>query len=269
MKKIITLLCIALLSPAVMANGVDSLLMEPHSDEPQAVMVPDSLWDRANTAYINEDFDGAMQIYNSIVERGLLSEKLYFNMGNTYYKQGDVARAILYYQKAKKLSPADDDILYNLRVAEAHTKDRIEQVPEFFLKSWSRSIESLFGCTGWTILSLVSIAILFASILLFLLSSNIRLRKSGFGVGILALLLAITSTIYASSQRQYMIEHSSAVVMSRTLSVKSSPDRAATDLFVLHEGTTVDIVERLGDWCNITIADGKKGWVEAKRIEVI
>ncbi len=269
MKKIIALLTLALLSPVVMADEIDSLLLEPHSDEPITLIVPDSLWDSANTAYINEDFDGAMDIYNTIIERGMLSDRLYFNMGNTYYKQGNISKAILYYQKAKKLSPADDDILYNLKVAQAQTKDRIEQVPEFFLKSWNRSIESLFGCTGWTILSLVGLVALFGSVLLFLLSSNIRVRKSGFGVGILALILTITSTIYASSQRQYMLEHNSAVVMSRTLSVKSSPDRAATDLFVLHEGTTVDIVQRLGDWCNITIADGKKGWVEAKRIEII
>ncbi len=269
MKKIFIFLTFALLPYFAVAQESDTLLAEHHTDEPVEVVAPDSLWDRAATAYINEDFDAAISIYNTIAEQGLLSEKLYFNMGNTYYKQGDIAKAILYYQRARKLSPTDDDVLYNLKVAQAQTKDRIEQIPEFFLKSWNHSLESLLGCTGWTVLSLIAIALLFTAVIVFLLSSDVRARKVGFAVAIISFALAIISTLYASSQRNYMLDDSGAVVMSRTLSVKSSPDKSATDLFVLHEGTTLKIKQRMGDWCNITIADGKEGWVESKRIEVI
>ncbi len=264
-----------LLSHTAMANITDSLGVAPQEESEQTPSVEittqdaDVLWSKASEAYINEDYTTAIELYNAISSQGLLSSRLYYNMGNAYYKSGQIGKAILYYKKAHKLSPADEDIHYNLEIAQAQTKDNIEEVPEFFLKQWSHRIASLMDSTWWTILSIVALILALASVLVFLLSQDIKARKWSFSTALLSLVVAAVSLIYASAQRTYMLEHNEAVIMSSSVSIKSSPDKSATDLFLLHEGTTVHVTERLDNWCNITIADGKKGWIEAKRIEII
>ncbi len=276
MKKILLIASLLIATCSLMAQEVDSL---PQTDDSQVEQIQkadsvanlsaEALWDRANTAYINEDYVTALEIYNSILDSGLSSHLLFFNIANTHYKSGDIARAILNYRKALKISPTDKDILYNLEVAESHTKDKIEKLPEFFLKGWNSSIQRLFGCTGWSVISLSTLAVMLAMMLLFLLSANLRLRKIGFGVAILSAVISFSSLMYAISERGEMLEQDGAVIMSRSVSIKSSPDNSSTDLFLLHEGTTVKIIRSLGDWYEIVISDGKEGWIESKRVEKI
>ncbi len=201
----------------------------------------DSLWDSANTAYINGDYDSAVELYTAIADREMVSEKLYFNLGNAYYKRDDLPRAILYYQKALMYAPSDEDIRYNLSVAQSQIRDQIEVVPEFFLRKWSRSVGRMFNSLGWTIISLVALVALLGGLLAFLLSHSIAVRKSGFGVGLFAAIICCISTLYALDERRELLEHNSAVVMSQSIAIKSSPDRSSTDLFVLHSGTTLKI----------------------------
>ncbi|MFR9504255.1 MAG: tetratricopeptide repeat protein [Rikenellaceae bacterium] len=274
MKHIILLFSLLAISFAAAADGVDSLALAPEQVttdimEVTEPILPDSLWDRANTAYINADYSGAVDLYTAIADGGLVSEKLFFNLGNAYYKSDDMARAILYYQKALLISPNDVDILYNLGVAQSQIRDQIEEIPEFFLRRWSRSIARMLDCTGWTILSLVALVALLSSILLFVLSSSVALRKCGFGVGLFAALLCCITTLYALGERREILDHNQAVVMSQSISIKSSPDRSATDLFMLHSGTTVKIIREIDNWFEIVIADGKKGWIESNRVEQI
>ncbi len=276
MKKFITLISLILLSHSAMANFIvdstSTTLLQEEQEAPAAQPTTtdsDALWSLANKAYIDADYTKAIELYNAICEQDLLSSKLYYNMGNAYYKSGEIGKAILYYRRAHKLSPSDEDISYNLEIAKAQTKDNIEKVPAFFLKRWSRNVASLMGSNGWTILSIVGFILALASVLVFLLAQSIKARKTSFATALLTLIVAIVSLIYATSQRSYMLDHDQAVIMSKSVSIKSSPDKSATDLFVLHEGTTVRVTEHLDQWCNITIADGKKGWIEAKRIEVI
>lgn len=230
---------------------------------------PDQLWDRANTAYINGDYHTATEIYKEILARGLSSMKLYYNLGNACFKEGQLGESILYYHRAQRLAPGNDDIRYNLGVAEARTKDNIEQIPEFFLTGWIRSIRHLMSCTAWSIFSLVALVAALALSLLYLLARRIALRKGGFYGTLVALLLFVVTTWFALGERREMLDDTQAVVMSLSTAVKSSPDKSATDLFVLHEGTLVKITSRLEGWCEVTIADGKKGWLESKTIETI
>ncbi len=251
-------------------NKVDSLV--PHAVEVEnevEIIEPDSLWDQANTAYINSQYGDAIELYNSIEKQGLMSDKLYFNLGNAHYKNEDIAKSILYYQKALLISPNDEDIKYNLQIVQSQIKDQIEVIPEIFVYRWNRSISHIFNGTGWTIISLIALSIFFGAAIVFLLSNSIAFRKSGFGVGLFAIVIFIASTLYALGERDEIINHNQAVVMSRSISIKSSPDRSATDLFMLHSGTTVKIIREIDDWSEIVIADGKKGWIENKRIERI
>lgn len=228
---------------------------------------PDALWERANTAYINNDFRTAIALYGRIAGEGLQSGELYYNLGNAWFKEGRLGRAILYYRRALMLDPGSEDARYNLRVAERMTKDRIEAVPEFFLTEWLRSCRALLSGTAWAVCSLAALAGLLAAVLLFLLSRRLVWRKTGFYAACAMLLLAFAAFCFAAADRRERLRDAAAVVLAESVAVKSSPDPAATDLFILHEGTTVEVSDRLGAWCEVTIADGKRGWMEQAKLE--
>lgn len=251
------------------ADSTASAAAPAASTAPDAQNSAETLWDRANTAYINADYHAAIELYGELLSRNLSSAKLYYNLANACFKDGLTGRAILYYHKALRLAPGNDDIRYNLSVAEARAKDRIEAIPAFFLTEWVRAARSVMSCTAWSIFSLVALVLALGLFLLYLLAPRLALRKAGFYGTILAGVLFVLTTSFAAGERREMLDDTQAVVMAASTAVKSSPDKAATDLFVLHEGTLVTISSRLEGWCEITIADGKKGWLEAKTIETI
>lgn len=226
-------------------------------------------WDEGNKAYIDGDYKKAIERYTAILDRDRYSVKLYYNLANAYFKTGEIGRAILYYNKALKLAPSNDDVRYNLAIAEAQTKDKIAVVPEFFLNRWMRGIRNTMSCTTWSVVSLAAFAAIFVFALLFLLSGRIAVRKTGFYGALAALTVFVIATSFAIAERRDMLRREQAVVMSSAISVKSSPDRSATDLFVLHEGTKVRIATEIDGWYEIVIADGKKGWTESRNIEQI
>lgn len=236
---------------------------------PAADVPGDALWTEANTAYVNGDFATAVERYRAILERGYVSPALHYNLANALFKQGRLGESILNYRRALQLSPGDEDIRYNLAIAEERTKDSIEQVPEFFATVWLRALRRTMSGNGWTVLSLSALAAAAVAVLFYLLASRMWMRKAGFYSMVVLVLLFVAATRFASLERREALDRRGAVVMSSSAPVKSSPDGKATDLFVLHEGTTVRINNTLGDWCEVLIADGKKGWIERSRIEVI
>ncbi len=234
-----------------------------------AAVTPEQLWDLANTAYIHNDFRTAIDRYRAIEAQGLRSAKLCYNLANALFKQERLGEAILWYRRALRLAPGDEDIRYNLAVAEARTKDTIERIPEFAWTTWVRALRRTMNATAWTGLSLVALAATGVLVLVYLLARRLSLRKAGFYGLLAAAGLFVVTTLFAAGQRREQLNRDEAVVMATSAAVKSSPDRAATDLFVLHEGTTLRITNRLDDWSEVTIADGKKGWTERRNIEEI
>lgn len=234
-----------------------------------AAVTPEQLWDLANTAYIHNDFRTAIDRYRAIEAQGLRSAKLCYNLANALFKQERLGEAILWYRRALRLAPGDEDIRYNLAVAEARTKDTIERIPEFAWTTWVRALRRTMNATAWTVLSLVALAATGVLVLVYLLARRLSLRKAGFYGLLAAAGLFVVTTLFAAGQRREQLNRDEAVVMATSAAVKSSPDRAATDLFVLHEGTTLRITNRLDDWSEVTIADGKKGWTERRNIEEI
>ncbi len=229
----------------------------------------DSLWDQANTAYINADYRRAIELYHAIENQDLASAKLYYNTGNAYFRDGKIGQAILYYNKALNLAPGDPDIRYNLDVANSYTKDHIQSVPEFFAHKWVRSVRQTLSGNAWGILSVIFLAVMLFSTMVYLLVRIPLFRKIGFFTAIAALFLFIVSTSFAVVERRHYISPSDAIVMNAAVSVKASPDKTGTDLFVLHEGTKVSVGNRMDSWVEITISDGKKGWIESKAIAMI
>ena len=263
------LMLFAALSMTVVAVAQEAQTEQADAAEVAVVVNNDQVWDEANTAYINANYPHAVELYRSIEEQGVASAKLYYNMGNAYFKMDDMGHAILYYNKALRLAPGDADIRYNLDVANSYTKDRIQVVPELFVSRWVRTVRQMISGNAWAVLSLVLFAVMLVAVMAYLLVQNLLFRKIGFFVAIASMLLFVVTTAFAVVERRHATSPTEAVVMRASVSVKSAPEKAATDMFVLHEGTKVRVGEQVEDWIEVTIADGNKGWLEERAIEMI
>ncbi|MBP5636401.1 MAG: BatD family protein [Bacteroidales bacterium] len=230
----------------------------------------DSLWNKGVEAYTQGDYEAASASWNAIAESGMESVELYYNLGNACFKDGNLARAILWWERARKLDPSDKDVRHNLEFARLQTQDRIDSVPEFFLRTWLRKASFAMRSNVWAALSLVLFALALAMLLLFLLGSRTAIRRTGFFTAIAAFLLSLACLGFASVQKKDALRHDSAVVMLPVASVKSAPSEdSATSLFVLHEGTTVKIVDTVQGYTLVELSDGRQGWISTKAIEVI
>lgn len=229
-----------------------------------------TLWEEATAAYQEGRWSDAVTAYEAILATGRTAPELQYNLGNAWFKAGEPARAILCYERALKLDPSYDDARYNLEYAREQTQDRIDVVPEFIIERWGRSACYLLDSDTWTVLFFV-FGILFAGLLLtFLLSARTSWKRVGFYGGIVVLLLSLLCLDFAHWQLADYRKADSAIVMRPVCSAKSSPSEAsAKDLFVLHEGTKVKILDEVGGWKNIELSDGRTGWVPAADIEVI
>lgn len=230
----------------------------------------DSLFNAASAAYSEGNWTEAADTYSSIENLGLESPSLYCNMGNAWFKSGDVAKAMLYYEKALKLDPSYDDARYNRTVISDFIQDRIEPVPEFILKTWTRDLCYILDSDTWAVTGLVFLGLVVIALLLLFLSSSLALRRTGFFTAIVAFLLMVMSFAFAFWQKNDYMRKDGAIIMTPVVSVKSSPSsETSTDLFILHEGTKVLILDEVGDWRNIELADGRQGWMKSSDMEII
>ena len=230
----------------------------------------DSLWNKATEAYSAGQWDMALQGYSAISAAGLESAPLYCNIGDAYFKLEDYPRAILYYERALKLDPSCSDARYNLGITSELIQDRIDVVPEFLLKSWARDVCYVLDSDSWAGLSIFCFAVFLAMLLLYLLSGRVAARRTGFFSAIVFILFAGMCLWFSLWQKSDYQRADSAIVMRPVSSVKSSPSsETSTDLFILHEGTKVTILDEVGDWRNISLADGRQGWMLSADMEII
>lgn len=230
----------------------------------------DSLWTAGVQAYTDGKFSDASAAWTSIEESGQKSAKLYYNLGNAWFKQGNYPKAILNYERALRLDPSYSDARYNLEFTSNFVQDKIEPVPEFILKSVARKVCYVMGSNAWAVIFLVLLAAALVMGLLFLLGSSVGKRRAGFYCGIVLLLLSAGALSFSIWQKSDSVKTDTAIVMSPVSSVKSSPSSGSSkDLFVIHEGTKVTILDEVGTWRNISLADGRQGWIPASDIEII
>ena len=223
----------------------------------------------ADSAYVNGNYQEAIKGYESLLKQGASAE-LYFNLGNAYYRTENITRAVLNYERALLLSPGDGDIRFNLQIARSKTIDKIVPESEMFFVTWYRSLVNMMSVDGWGRMALISLAIVIVLFLVYLFSARVWVQKLGFFGGIVLLLLFVLSHFFAWQQRQQLLYRQGAIVVTPSVAVKSSPAQNGTDLFILHEGTKVVITDSsMKNWREIRLADGKKGWIESKKIEVI
>jgi tetratricopeptide (TPR) repeat protein len=256
-------------SAAPAATLLALLLMLPLGAQ-AAESYPDSLFKAGVEAYTAGDWNQAAADWSDVAATGLRSKELYFNLGNAYYKGGEIAKAVLFYERALRLDPSDADIRYNLEFARNLTQDRIDEVPEFILKTWVRKVNYLLPSNVWAGLSLFLLALALGLCLLFLLGPTPGARRTGFFTGIAALLLALAAWGFARSQKAAAERHDTAIVMRPVTSVTSSPSSdAAKSLFILHEGTKVKVLDEVSGFTDIELSDGRRGWIATNDIERI
>lgn len=223
----------------------------------------------ADSAYAEEHYQQAVKLYEELLKDGV-SADLYYNLGNAYYRMDDITRAVLNYERALLLSPGDKDIRFNLQMARSRTIDKITPESEMFFVTWYRSLINLMSVDGWACTALITLVLAIMLALVYLFGNAVWVRKAGFFGGIFFVLVFLLSNLFAWQQQQVLVNRRRAIVIRSAVSVKSTPAKNGTDLFILHEGTRVNILDAtMRDWRHIRVDDGKEGWLETKEIEVI
>ena len=224
---------------------------------------------KANKAYTDGFFDNAIELYKSVISEGYESVDLYYNLGNACYKQNDISSAILYYEKAHKLDPGNEDVNFNLKIANTKITDKIESIPELFYKRWYRKLIESYSVDKWSKTGLVFLCLGLIAGLFYFVSRTLITRKFGFWLGIVLILISLFSFLFAWQSYNDIMHRKEAIIFAPTVTIKSSPDEKSVDLFVLHEGAKVELIDNIGTWYEIRITNGSVGWLNESTVERI
>ena len=226
--------------------------------------------DEADKAYQENDFAGAIEQYEAILEAGQESAAIYYNLGNSYYKSDHIAKAILNYERALLLNPGDADTRFNLELAKSKTVDKVTPTSEVFIVTWFRSLTNMMSESAWAKLAVTAFILVLAGLLLYLFGKKIVIRKIGFIGAVVCLMICVSANFFADAQKEKLVVRIGAIVTSPTVTVRSTPNESGTELFVLHEGTKIFVEDNaMKGWKEIRLEDGNKGWVPTESIEVI
>ena len=223
----------------------------------------------ADVEYAKGNYQQAIKDYQEILKTGVSSE-IYYNLGNAYYRTDNITQALLAYERALQLSPGDNDIRFNLQYARSKTIDKITPETEMFFVTWYNSLVNFTSVDRWANTAIVSIVMALLLILVFLFAPQMWARKSGFYGSAVFLLLFAFANLFAFQQKHELETKQGAIVIAPTVNVKKTPAASGTDIFVIHEGTRVDITDRgMKQWRGIKLADGREGWLKTSQIEEI
>lgn len=221
-----------------------------------------ALFASGNASYNKGRYEGALAAYQKVIKTGYESAALYFNMGNASYKTGDIPSALLYYGKAHKLSPGDEDINFNIKFVNLKTTDRIDEAPEFFISKWWKGF--ILGVSanvlGW--LSIVFVLLASGILILYFFTTSVAIKKTSFYGAVILFALGAFTIFIAGMQVSYFNGHKEAVIFGSSVIVKSGPVEKAGSLFVIHEGTKVNVLDDSSGWMKIKLANGNEGWIK-------
>ena len=223
----------------------------------------------ADTEYQKGNYQQAIRDYEEILKNGESAE-IYFNLGNAYYRTDNITKAVLNYERARLLSPGDDDINFNLQFARSKTIDKITPQSEMFFVTWYKSLVNFTSVDNWAKTGILCIVMALLLVLLYLFGPQLMLRKIGFFGGLAFFVIFLLSNLFAFQQKQALDNRTGAIIISPSVNIKKTPAKNSADQFVLHEGTRVDIIDKgMTDWRCIRVGDGREGWIETKAIEEI
>lgn len=256
-------------SADTLQSANDSVVVGSHTEFAAAKQENSVTKAEGDSAYMKNDYATAIQIYETLLKNGEAAE-VYYNLGNSYYKADDISKAILNYERALLMKPGNADIRANLEIARAKTVDKVIPVPEIFFVSWTKSLINSLSVDAWAKIGIVCFFFLLASLYFFFFSKNIGRKKMGFIGGLVFLVLVILANVFAYQQKNELLDRNSAIVLTPSVTVRSTPSESGTSLFILHEGRKVEVKDSsMREWKEIRLEDGKVGWVPASSIEVI
>ena len=223
----------------------------------------------ADSAYTKADYAEAVKLYSELAEQNPTTDVCY-NLGCAYYRIDDIAHSVLWFERALKLSPSNKEVLFNLEMARTKTIDKIIPQHEFILFTYFHQLTNWLSLRTWTTIALVSFVLMLVCLLVFWASGSVTTRKLTFSSAVVLLLFCILSNVCAMQQSTFKQTHTSGIITSPAVTVKSTPADNGNDLFVLHEGSKVEILDNsLKEWCEVSIADGKVGWIQKKTFDLI
>ena len=215
------------------------------------------------------DYQKALESWIDIYRTGYRSAELSYNIGNAYFKLDNIPSAILFYERAYLLKPGDEDINYNLQIARTMVVDRFEEIPELFFVRWYNLLALSFSANNSAWISIITFTLCLLFLSLYFYTSKFKLKVLGFWLALLLLIISLSFLALTLRNKNLVYENRNGVIFSPAVSGKSSPDSSGTDLFVLHEGTKVSVEDEVGEWYEIRLSDGNKGWIPSNSLEII
>lgn len=223
----------------------------------------------ADSAYVHEKFEQAAKLYSGI-EGKESSATICYNLGCCYYRLDDIAKSVLWLERAYLLNPSDEDIRFNLDMVRGKTIDKIVPQHEFIFVSAFRSLVYSMNLTAWAYVSIASFVASLFCVAVFFFSGRMVWRKTGFFAGLAFILISVCGNVCGGKLKEYASSRNTGIVMSSAVTVKSVPSDNGNDLFVIHEGTKVSVTDNsMKEWCEVKVADGKVGWVKKTCFELI
>ena len=224
---------------------------------------------KANELYAAGNYREAAQAYENIFAQYGVAPELYYNLGNAYYKMDETGKSVLNYERALRLRPGYKNAEINLEFAQARVVDNVVPAPSFFIKRWISDLMKLLSSNQWFWIAAISFIVTLVFILLFVYSGTYFMRRVSFYTAAVTGVIVVISLLFSGIRKNQMLYHDSAIIMTGSVTAKSSPDKSGTDLFQLHEGTKVEVKSKLGDWTEIVLSNGNPGWVMNNTIEEI
>lgn len=225
--------------------------------------------DKAAQYYSDADYDRCISEYESILASGMESSTLYYNLGNAYFRTGNMPKAILNYERSLKVDPTNQDARHNLEFAKEKIVDMIEVPQPMFISRWWSSVRNVASADVWSYISIALFSLLVISLLCYIFSKVLWFRKLGFAVAVVSLIFSAVTFTLAYQQNSIQTDNSHAIIFAPTVTIKSTPDVSGTDLFILHEGTKVKILQYVGSWAEIATEDGSIGWIDVNVVTII
>ena len=222
---------------------------------------PEDMIKVGNRFYQSGQYENAIEAYHKILTQGYESPALYYNIGNAYFRTGQLGYAILYYEKALKLAPGDEDISYNLRIANARTIDKITEVPKLFIVQWWDVLITSLSLTGWSLITILLYLVFLTGIGLYLLSKRNKIQRIAFMIGSFSLSILLIAAVILYARYDNDASTNYGILLEPSYSVKIAPDPKSNDAFVIHEGIKFAVDDHVSNWVKIRLVDGKVGWI--------
>ena len=229
----------------------------------------DFYFQKGNESYLAENYADAIQQYESVLANGFESSELYYNLGNAYYKIGQLGKAILNYERALQRSPKDKNIQFNLRLANLRVKDRVDVPPEFFLFRWQRALVQAFTISGWAWWMTLTFLVTCGLVVIQLVLNPVKLRRYLRRAAITGLVISVLALGLLLERQHLETSHSYAIILGPSTQSLAAPQSGSTELFIVHEGTKVRVLDRDADWRKVELIDGKQGWIAMRDLELI